>query len=57
VILKAESRPLAMPNAWLRKALIDRITERTNIIETGTESYRYRHILEKRQIKALKTKN
>ncbi|MGO9265775.1 MAG: ATP-binding protein, partial [Candidatus Binataceae bacterium] len=31
-----------IPNARLCKALIDRITDRATIIETGTESYRFR---------------
>src|SRR5215471_6768028 len=41
-----------LPNARLCKALIDRITDRANIIETGTESYRFRRTLEKRKGKA-----
>jgi len=39
------------PNARLCKALLDRITDRAHIIETGTESYRFRRTLEKRQKK------
>jgi hypothetical protein len=31
-----------IPNARLRKALIDHITDRANIVETGTEFYRFR---------------
>jgi len=31
------------------QALIDCITDRENIIETGTESYRFRRTLEKRK--------
>jgi DNA replication protein DnaC len=31
-----------IPNARLCKALLDRITNRAHIIETGTESYRKR---------------
>jgi DNA replication protein DnaC len=38
-----------IPNARLCKALIDRITDRAHIIETGTESYRFRRTLEKRK--------
>jgi DNA replication protein DnaC len=38
-----------IPNARLCKALIDRITDRANIIETGAESYRFRRTLEKRK--------
>ncbi len=37
------------PNVRLCKALLDRITDRAHIIETGTESYRFRRTLEKRQ--------
>jgi DNA replication protein DnaC len=36
-----------IPNARLCKALIDRITDRACIIETGTDSYRFRRTLEK----------
>ena len=35
-----------IPNARLCKALIDRITDRAHIIETGAESYRFRRTLE-----------
>jgi DNA replication protein DnaC len=38
-----------VPNARLGKALLDRITDRAHIIETGTESYRFRRTLEKRK--------
>jgi DNA replication protein DnaC len=38
-----------IPNARLCKALVDRITDRAHIIETGTESYRFRRTLEKRK--------
>ena len=34
-----------IPNARLCKALLDRITDRAHIIETGTESYRFRRTL------------
>lgn len=37
-----------IPNARLCKALLDRITDRAHIIETGTESYRFRRTLEQR---------
>lgn len=37
-----------IPNARLCKALIDRITDRAHIIETGTESYRFRRTIEKK---------
>ena len=43
-----------IPNARLCKALLDRITDRAHILETGTESYRFRRTLE-RQKKAGKT--
>src|SRR5436305_3303882 len=38
-------------NPRLCKALLDRITDRAHIIETGTESYRFRRTLEVRQKK------
>jgi len=31
-----------IPNARLCKALLDRITDRAHIIETGSDSYRFR---------------
>jgi len=40
-----------VPNARLCKALLDRITDRAHIIETGTESYRFRRTLQVRQKK------
>jgi DNA replication protein DnaC len=43
-----------IPNARLCKALLDRITDRAHILETGTESYRFRRTLE-RQKKAGRT--
>jgi len=45
-----------IPNTRLCKALIDRITDRATIIETGTESYRFRRTLEKRKGKSPQTK-
>jgi DNA replication protein DnaC len=36
------------PNPRLCKALLDRITDRAHIIETGTESFRFRRSLERR---------
>jgi DNA replication protein DnaC len=41
-----------IPNARLCKALIDRITDRAHIIETGSDSYRFRRTLEKRKGRA-----
>lgn len=41
-----------IPNARLCKALLDRITDRAHIIETGTESYRFRRTLAQRKRKA-----
>ena len=38
-----------VPNPRLCKALLDRITDRAHIIETGTDSYRFRRTLEKRK--------
>ena len=40
-----------IPNARLCKALLDRITDRAHIIETGTDSYRFRRTIEKRKRK------
>lgn len=40
-----------LPNARLCKALVDRVTDRAHILETGTESYRFRRTLEGRQKK------
>jgi DNA replication protein DnaC len=36
------------PNARLCKAMLDRLTDQAHIIETGTESYRFRRTLEKK---------
>jgi hypothetical protein len=43
-----------IPNARLCKALIDRITDRANIVETGTESYRFRRTLKNARPKVWK---
>lgn len=40
-----------IPNARLCKALLDRVTDRAHIIETGTDSYRFRRTLERHQRK------
>lgn len=40
-----------IPNARLCKALLDRITDRAHIIETGTESYRFRRTMDRRKRK------
>ena len=40
-----------IPNARLCKALIDRITDRAHIIETGNESFRFRRTLERHKRK------
>ena len=42
------------PNARLCKAMLDRLTDQAHIIETGTESYRFRRTLEKKQAKGAK---
>lgn len=42
-----------IPNARLCKALLDRLTDRAHIIETGSESYRFRRTLERRRGKEL----
>jgi len=39
------------PNPRLCKALLDRVTDRAHIIETGTESFRFKRTLEKRKKK------
>jgi DNA replication protein DnaC len=39
------------PNARLCKAMLDRLTDRAHIIETGDESYRFRRTLEKKRAK------
>jgi hypothetical protein len=43
-----------IPNARLCNALIDSITDRANIIETGTESYRFRRTLRSAKAKYLR---
>ena len=40
-----------IPNARLCKALLDRVTDRAHIIETGSDSYQFRRTLEKRKKK------
>jgi DNA replication protein DnaC len=42
------------PNARLCKAMLDRLTDQAHIIETGTESYRFRRTLAKKGSKASK---
>ena len=37
------------PNARLCKAMVDRLTDRAHIIDTGDESYRFRRSLQKKQ--------
>ena len=39
------------PNLRLCKALLDRITDRAHIIETGTDSFRFRRTMERRKKK------
>lgn len=41
-----------IPNARLCKALLDRITDRAHIIETGSDSYRFRRTIEKGRAKS-----
>jgi IstB-like ATP binding protein len=45
----AEIGGRSIPNARLCKALLDRITDRAHILETGTESYRFRRTAEKQK--------
>jgi DNA replication protein DnaC len=42
-----------IPNARLCKALLDRITDRAHIIETGADSYRFRRTVEKGKNKSM----
>jgi DNA replication protein DnaC len=44
-----------IPNARLCKALIDRITDRAHIIETGAESFRFRRTIQKQKKNTDKT--
>jgi DNA replication protein DnaC len=37
-----------LPDARLAKAVVGRLTHRARIIDTGTESWRFRHGLERR---------
>ena len=39
------------PNPRLCKALLDRITDRAHIIDTGSESFRFRRTMERRKTK------
>ena len=39
------------PNARLCKAMLDRLTDQAHIIETGSESYRFRRTMDKRRKK------
>jgi len=40
--------PTVIPNPRLCKALVDRLTDQAHIIETGSESYRFRRTIERR---------
>ena len=44
--------PAKIPNARLCKAMLDRLTDRAHIIETGTESYRFRRTMARKGGKA-----
>jgi len=53
-VILSTNRPFSewtqvIPNPRLCKALLDRITDRAHIIETGSESSRFRRTLERRQ--------
>src|ERR1700746_1703732 len=37
------------PNPRLCKALLDRVTDRAHIVETGTESFRFKRTMERRK--------
>jgi DNA replication protein DnaC len=41
--------PQVFTNARLCKAVLDRLTDQAHIIETGTESYRFRRTLGKKR--------
>ncbi len=40
------------PNTRLCKAVLDRVTDRAHIVETGTESYRFKRTVDRKQRKA-----
>jgi hypothetical protein len=40
---------VAEPEARLAKAVVDRLTHKAHIVETGTESWRFRHGLARRR--------
>ena len=40
--------PQVFPNARLCQAMLDRLTDQAHIIETGSESYRFRRTLRKK---------
>jgi DNA replication protein DnaC len=40
---------ITFPNARVYKAKLDRLTDQAHIIQTGTESYRFRRTLEKKK--------
>ncbi len=37
------------PNTRLCKAVLDRVTDRAHIVETGTESYRFKRTVDRKQ--------
>ncbi len=39
------------PNTRLCKALLDRVTDRAHIIETGTDSYRFKRTMSERKVR------
>jgi DNA replication protein DnaC len=39
--------PQVFTNAWLCKAVLDQLTDQAHIIETGTESHRFRRTIGK----------
>ena len=41
--------PQVFPSARLCKAMLDRLTDRAHILETGTESFRFRRTIASRQ--------
>src|SRR6202051_527289 len=47
--LRVSEWPQVFTNARLCKAVLDRLTDRAHIIETGSESYRFRRTLRKKR--------
>ena len=48
--------PQVFPSARLCKAMLDRLTDRAHILETGTESFRFRRTIASRQKNTARTR-